>query len=86
MERTHNYFLVRTKLGYLRYKQLMSREAPRTTTKSKMALSATKYNRESLTFVIESPTPDSMIVLDTLRCFLKYVKITLNEMIKLYIK
>ena len=53
------------------YKQLMSREASRTTTKSKMELSATKYNGESLTFVTERPTPDSTGVLDTLRCFLK---------------
>ena len=49
----------------------MSRQAARTTAKSKMELSATKYNRQSLTFVTESPTPDSMGVLDTLRCFLK---------------
>ena len=56
----------------------MSREASRTTTKSKMALSATRFNGEPLTFVTESPTPDSTIVLDTLRCFLKYVKITIK--------
>ena len=56
----------------------MSREASRTTTKSKMALSTTRFNGEPLTFVTESPTPDSTIVLDTLRCFLKYVKITIK--------
>ena len=49
----------------------MSREAARTTTKSKMELSATKYNKQSLTFVTASPTPDSTGILDTLRCFLK---------------
>ena len=49
----------------------MSREAGRTTTKSKMELSATKYNGQSLNFFTESPTPDSTRVLDTLRYFLK---------------
>ena len=49
----------------------MSREAARTTTKSKIELSATKYNGQSLTFVTESPIPDSTGVLDTLRCFLR---------------
>ena len=49
----------------------MSREAARTTTKSKMELSTTKYKRQSLTFSTESPTPDSTGVLYTLRCFLK---------------
>ena len=49
----------------------MSREAARTTPKSKMELSATKYNGQSLTFVTENPTPDSTEALDTLRCFLK---------------
>ena len=44
----------------------MSREAARTTTKSKMELSAT-----SLNLFTGSPTPDPMGVLDTLRCFLK---------------
>ena len=49
----------------------MFREASRTTTKSKMKLSATKGNGESLTLVTESPIPDSMGVLDTPRMFLK---------------
>ena len=49
----------------------MSREAARTTTKSKMELPVTKYNRESLNFVTGSSTPNSAGVLDTLRCFLK---------------
>ena len=49
----------------------MSREAARTTTKSKMELSETKCNGQSLTFVTESPTPDSTGVPDTLRYFLK---------------
>ena len=49
----------------------MSREAARTTTKSKIELPATKYNRWSLNFVTGSSTTDSMRVLDTLRCFLK---------------
>ena len=49
----------------------MSREAARTATKSKMELSATKCNGQSLTFVTENPTPDSTGVLDTLRYFLK---------------
>ena len=49
----------------------MSRETARTTTKSKMELPATKYNRQSLNFVTGSSTPDSKGVLDTLRCFLK---------------
>ena len=70
----------------------MSREAASTITKSKMELSATKCNGQSLTFVTETPTPDSTGVLDTLRCFVKiclyylqyYLK--LNEIIKLYIK
>ena len=35
----------------------MSREAAWTTTKSKMELLATKYNRQSLNFVTESSTP-----------------------------
>ena len=47
----------------------MSREAARTTTKFKMGLSAMKYNGQSLTFVTESPTLDSMGVVGTLRCF-----------------
>ena len=51
------------------YKQLMSREAARTTTKSKMEVSATSLNR--LIFFTESPTPDSTGVLDTLRYFFK---------------
>ena len=49
----------------------MSREAARTTTKSKMELSATKYKGQPLTSVTKSLTPDSTGVLDTLRCFLK---------------
>ena len=49
----------------------MSREAARTTTKSKMELPATKCNRQSLNFVTRSSAPDSAGVLDTLRCFLK---------------
>ena len=49
----------------------MSREAARTTTKSKMELPVTKYNRQSLNFVTGSSTPNSAGVLDTLRCFLK---------------
>ena len=49
----------------------MSREACRTTTKSKTELSATNYNLEPLIFVTESPIPASTGVLDTLRCFLK---------------
>ena len=49
----------------------MSRDASRTTTKSKMELSATKYSGEPLAFLTESPTPDSTGVLDTLRFFLK---------------
>ena len=49
----------------------MSREAARTTTKSKMELPPTKYNRRSLNFVTGSSTPDSAGVLDTLRCFLE---------------
>ena len=52
----------------------MSREAARTTTKSKMELPAMKYNRQSLNFVTGSSTPDSTGVLDTLRCFLKICK------------
>ena len=43
----------------------MSRDASRTTTKSKMELSATKDNGQSLTFATESPTPDSKSVVDT---------------------
>ena len=43
----------------------MSRDASRNTTKSKMELSATKDNGESLTFATESPTADSKSVLDT---------------------
>ena len=42
----------------------MSRDASRTTTISKMVLSTTKDSEESLTFVTESPTPDSTGVLD----------------------
>ena len=49
----------------------MSREASRTTTKSKTELSATKYKGQPLTFVTESPTQDFTGVLDTLRYFLK---------------
>ena len=49
----------------------MPRETARTTTKSKMKLPATKYNRQSLNFVTGSSTPDSTGVLDTLRYFLK---------------
>ena len=49
----------------------MSREAARTTTKSKMEVSAMEYNKHSLNFVTRSSTPDSTGVLDTLRCFLK---------------
>ena len=49
----------------------MSREVARTTTKSKMELPATKYNRRSLNFVTGSSTPDFTGILDTLRCFLK---------------
>ena len=49
----------------------MSREAARTTTKSKMEPLATKYNRRLLNFVTGSSTPDATGVLDTLRCFLK---------------
>ena len=49
----------------------MLREASRTTAKPTMELSATKYNGESLTFVTESPTPDSTGVLETRRCFLR---------------
>ena len=49
----------------------MSREAARTTTKSKTELPATKYNRRSLNFVTGSSTPDPIGVLDSLRCFLK---------------
>ena len=49
----------------------MSRKAARTTTKSKMELSATKYNGLSLTFVTECPTLDFTGFLVTLRCFLK---------------
>ena len=49
----------------------MSREAARTTTKSKMVLSATKYNGQPLTFYTESPTPDFTGVLDTPRGFSK---------------
>ena len=47
----------------------MSREAARTTTKSKMELSAKKCNGQSLTFFTESTTPAFTGVLDTLRCF-----------------
>ena len=43
----------------------MSRDAFRTTTKSKMELSATKDNEDSLTFVTESTIADSTGVLDT---------------------
>ena len=43
----------------------MSRDTLMSTTKSKAELSTTKDNGESLTFVIESPTPDSTVVLDT---------------------
>ena len=42
----------------------MFKEAFRTTTKSKMELSATKYNGELLTFVTKSPTADSKGELD----------------------
>ena len=35
----------------------MPREVAKTTTKSKMELSATKYNRHSLNFVAESSSP-----------------------------
>ena len=49
----------------------MSREAARTTTKSKMELPAAKCNRRSLNFVTGSSIPDSTGVLDTLRSFLK---------------
>ena len=49
----------------------MPREAARTTTKSKMELPATKYNRQSLNFVTGSSIPHFAGVLDTLRCFLK---------------
>ena len=42
----------------------MSRDASRTTTISKMVLSTTKDSEESLTFVTESPIPDSTGVLD----------------------
>ena len=43
----------------------MFRDASRTTTKSKMELSATKDNEESLTFVTESTTADSTGVVET---------------------
>ena len=43
----------------------MSREAARTTTKSKTVLSVTKYKGQPLTFVTESPTQDSTGFLDT---------------------
>ena len=45
--------------------QLMSRDASRATTKSKIELSARKDNGESLTFVTENPMTDSKGVLDT---------------------
>ena len=38
----------------------MSREVARTTTKAKMELPATKYNRRSLNFVTGSSTPESI--------------------------
>ena len=50
---------------------MMSREAARTTTKSKTVLSAKKYKWQPLTFVTESTTQDSTGFLDTLRYFLK---------------
>ena len=45
--------------------QLMSRDASRATTQSKMELSAREDNGESLTFATESPITDSTGVLDT---------------------
>ena len=56
----------------------MSREAARTTTISKTELPGTKYKGQPLAFITESPTPDSTGVLDTLRYFLKYDKITMK--------
>ena len=40
----------------------MARKASRTTAKSKIKFSATKYNGESLTFVTESPNPEIYFV------------------------
>ena len=57
----------------------MSRDASRTTAKSKMELSAAKDNRESLTFVTESPTANSTGVVDASPDVLKnMLKITMK--------
>ena len=57
----------------------MSRDVFRTTTKSKMELSAKKGIQESYTFVTESPTPGSTEVLDETPNVLKnMLKITIK--------
>ena len=63
----------------MHYTRLMSTDESRITAKSKMELSATKDNGESLTFATESSTPDSAGVLDTLPDVLKnMLKITIK--------
>ena len=57
------YRLFKPIIKYI-YAQLMSRDTSRTTTKSKMEVSAMKGNGETFIFTTVSPTPDSTAVLD----------------------